>query len=204
MIFLLRLFYRIVKFISYRFFEIYSGVITRIKFNIFHIEFKKFQSNGVPYLHVAGSVKIGNNFKMNNGMHFNVIGRQQPCIFNVIKGATLLIGENVGISSTAIVCHKSITIGNDVKIGGNVVIYDTDFHSLNANERNHIPEIYNTKQVAVFIEDGVFIGAHSIILKGVTIGRNSIIAAGSVVTKSIPANQIWGGNPAAFIKDTDR
>lgn len=53
----------------------------------------------------------------------------------------------------------------------------------------------------VVIEDNVFIGARSIILKGVTIGENSIVGAGSVVTRSIPSNQIWGGNPAKFIRN---
>lgn len=48
--------------------------------------------------------------------------------------------------------------------------------------------------------DDVFIGCRSIILKGVTIGARSIIAAGSVVTKDVPADEIWGGNPAQFIK----
>ena len=51
------------------------------------------------------------------------------------------------------------------------------------------------------IKDNAFIGAHSIILKGVTIGENSIIGAGSVVTKSVPDNQIWAGNPARFIRN---
>ncbi|WP_103192495.1 acyltransferase [Formosa algae] len=46
-------------------------------------------------------------------------------------------------------------------------------------------------------------GASSIILKGVTIGENSIIGAGSVVTKSVPCNEIWGGNPAKFIRKID-
>jgi len=40
-----------------------------------------------------------------------------------------------------------------------------------------------------------------IILKGVTIGNNVIIAAGSVISKDIPNNEIWGGNPAVFIKN---
>lgn len=52
----------------------------------------------------------------------------------------------------------------------------------------------------IVIEDDVFIGAHSIILKGVNIGQGAIIAAGSVVTKSIPAYETWGGNPAKKIR----
>ena len=52
----------------------------------------------------------------------------------------------------------------------------------------------------IVIEDDVFIGVNCIILKGVTIGARSIIAAGSVVTKSIPADCIAGGNPAKVIR----
>ncbi len=38
------------------------------------------------------------------------------------------------------------------------------------------------------------------ILKGVTVGEESIVAAGAVVVKSIPPGDIWGGNPAKFIR----
>lgn len=58
----------------------------------------------------------------------------------------------------------------------------------------------NTNNKPVIIGDNVFIGAHSTILKGVTVGNNSIVGACSVVTRSIPENEIWGGNPAKFIK----
>lgn len=53
----------------------------------------------------------------------------------------------------------------------------------------------------VVIGNDVFIGVKCIILKGVTIGDGAIIGAGSVVTKSIPANQIWAGNPAKYIRE---
>ena len=56
------------------------------------------------------------------------------------------------------------------------------------------------KSRPVVIGDNVFIGMDSIILKGVTVGNGAIIAAGSVVSKDIPENEIWGGNPARFIK----
>ncbi|WP_262710533.1 acyltransferase [Dinghuibacter silviterrae] len=55
----------------------------------------------------------------------------------------------------------------------------------------------------VKIGDNVFIGMDSIILKGVTIGSNVVVAAGSVVARDIPDNQIWGGNPAKFIRNRD-
>jgi acetyltransferase-like isoleucine patch superfamily enzyme len=138
---------------------------------------------------------------MNNGNMGNPIGRPQKCIFFVDRGATLTIGENVGISSTAIVAHQQIAIGNNVKIGGGVCIYDTDFHSLNPESRKHKEtDKPQTRNKPVVIGDNVFIGAHSTLLKGVSIGENVIIGACSVVTKSIPPNEIWAGNPAVFIK----
>ena len=52
----------------------------------------------------------------------------------------------------------------------------------------------------IVIEDNVFVGWGAMILPGVTVGKNSIVAAGAVVTKNIPENQVWGGVPAKFIK----
>ena len=59
------------------------------------------------------------------------------------------------------------------------------------------------KTAEVKIGNNVFIGANTIVLKGVTIGDRSIIGAGSVVTKNIPEDEIWGGNPAKFIRKID-
>lgn len=102
--------------------------------------------NGVPLqrgLHVNGLIKvfvtrrgrmnIGQGLRINSGANFNIIGRQQKCMFWV--EGLLTIGDNVGMSASAIICHHEITIGNNVIIGGNTVIYDTDFHSLDSNLR---------------------------------------------------------------------
>lgn len=168
-----------------------------------NVSFQNLSSNGLPYVMVArgGKFTIGKNFQMNNGIKGNPIGRAQPCILWVDKNAELIIGNNVGISQTALVCHHKITIGNHVKIGGNVCIYDTDFHALNPDLRKDpVLDMKNKIKKSVHICDNVFIGAHTTILKGVTIGENSVIGACSVVSKSIPANEIWVGNPAKFIK----
>jgi acetyltransferase-like isoleucine patch superfamily enzyme len=162
-----------------------------------------FTSKGVPKLmiHHNSNFLVGNNFKINNTIAGNPIGRNYKCIFRVNKDALLKIGDNVGMSGTAIVCHKEIIISDNVKIGGNTCIYDTDFHSLDANDRRQRElDIRNTKKKKVFIGENVFIGAHVTILKGVTIGENSIIGACSVVSKNVPENEIWAGNPAKFIK----
>jgi len=187
-----------------KFWQAYFGLIVRLSFIIYKVNYKTdFITRGKPFVRVynkTGSFTIGKKFKMNNGFWGNIIGRQQKCIF-FVKGH-LVIKDNVGISSVAVVCHNSITIGNNVLIGGNTVIYDTDFHSMDYLERTGTPEILsNVKTAPVFIDDNAFIGAHSIILKGVTIGKNSIIGAGSLVSKSIPPNEIWAGNPAKKIKD---
>jgi acetyltransferase-like isoleucine patch superfamily enzyme len=166
-------------------------------------KFSTFKSNGVPKVNVSlgGSLFIGENLKMNNRENANPIGRFNKCSIIVGEKGVLKIGNNLGMSSTAIFCSNVITIGNNVRIGGNVVIYDTDFHSLNPDDRNNSKlDKSNTKTAPVFLEDNCFIGAHSTILKGVIIGENSIIGACSVVTKSIPKNEIWAGNPAKFIK----
>ena len=92
----------------------------------------------------------------------------------------------------------------NVTIGGNTVIHDTDFHSLDTSARhNKLEDKKNAKWVKVTLKNNVFTGAYTTILKGVTINENSIIGACSVIAKDIPANEIWAGNPAKFIKSIE-
>ncbi len=167
------------------------------------VKYSTLHTNGVPYVMVArgGEMTIGRGFAMNNGIKGNPIGCYERCTFFVDRGARLTIGDNVGMSQAAVICHCGITIGNDVKLGGGVCIFDTDFHSLDPEVRRSADDLKHRAEKPVTIGNNVFIGAKSIVLKGVTIGDNSIVGAGSVVTKSIPAGQIWAGNPARFIRN---
>lgn len=103
------------------------------------------------------------------------------------------------MSSTRLWIHESARIGTNVKIGGCVLITDTDAHPMDYVARRSSND--GTKSAPVVIEDDVWVGAHCIILKGVTIGARSIIGAGSVVTKSIPADCVAAGNPCRVIKN---
>ena len=93
----------------------------------------------------------------------------------------------------------SVIIGDNCLIGADVTFTDTDFHPITPNNRRFSRVNVGVKPVV--IEDNVFIGTKSIILKGVTIGENSIIGAGSVVVNSIPKNVIAAGNPCRVIRD---
>jgi len=199
------------SYLLYKFFrKLYN--IFKIKFDFFvtyiifwgnNVQLSNFKTYGVPYISVAndGIFNIGNNLMLNNGIFGNPIGCYNRCTFFVDRGANLIIGDNFGISQAAIICHLSIKIGNNVKIGGGVSIFDTDFHSLQSILRSNLEtDLRNKKKLPIVIEDNVFVGAYSTILKGVSIGKNSIIGACSVVTKNIPENEIWAGNPARFIR----
>lgn len=123
---------------------------------------------------------------------------------SVSEGARLIVGDYSGMSNTSIHCQQEITIGDHVNIGGGCMIFDTNFHSADWHDReDRRRDIANRKTAPVHIGDYVFIGARSIICKGVTIGDHAMIAAGSVVVKDVPADEVWGGNPARFIKKTD-
>lgn len=82
-------------------------------------------------------------------------------------------------------------------IGAGCRIWDTGFHALDVEKRLSGD---TGVSVPIKIKRGAFIGANSTILKGVIIGENSIIGTGSVVTKSVPDNEVWAGNPAKFIR----
>ena len=153
----------------------------------------------VLWLIRGARITIGDNFYLSSGNGVNPIASNLQADVYVEPGATLTIGNNVGMSSTRLWIHESARIGNNVKIGGCVLITDTDAHPMDYMARRSSNE--GTKSAPVVIEDDVWIGAHCIILKGVTIGARSIIGAGSVVTKSIPADCVAAGNPCRVIKN---
>lgn len=156
---------------------------------------------GLPLINIGKQckVEIGNCVSIVSGVR-NGIDASVCSKINVKDYATLRIGSNSGMTNVVIQCHESVTIGNYVNIGAGSMIFDTDFHSLYWKDRYDGTDVSKRATKPVTIKDFVFIGAHSVILKGVTIGEKSIVGAGSVVSKDIPDGEIWAGNPARFIR----
>lgn len=149
----------------------------------------------------GGKLTIGENFTCISGSMKNSIGRNLKSSFRVDENASLTIANNVGMSNVAIWTKTKVIIGNYVKLGSGVIIIDSDMHSLNYKTRRDVSkDALEAKSKPITIADDVFIGTNSIITKGVSIGEKAIVAAGSVVVKSIPSYEVWGGNPAVLIK----
>ena len=149
----------------------------------------------------TGNLFLGRDVRINSGVRFNPIGGDTKVIFSTQGRGSIHIGDNVGLSNCSMFSRAKISIGEGTIIGGGVKIYDTDFHSLSGSDRkSRDTDRSNCISEPVFVGRLVFIGAHSIILKGVSIGDEVVIGAGSVVTKSIPPREIWAGNPARKIR----
>lgn len=153
-------------------------------------------------------VTIGNDFTLTSGDGINPLCRVQKAMIYTEPNATIAIGHSTGMSSPCMWAKESITIGNHVKIGGDCILIDTDCHNLDwrircssemADDGRKLDHVM-AKSAPIVIGDKVMIGARVIILKGVHIGDGSVIAAGSVVTKDVPANVVAGGNPCKVLK----
>jgi acetyltransferase-like isoleucine patch superfamily enzyme len=108
-------------------------------------------------------------------------------------------GSSIG-RYTHIAAKQSIIIKSGVAIAEMVVIRDQD-HAIDPENK---ALGFNAYHVApIVINKNSWIASKATILKGVIIGEGCIIAASAVVTKSVPPNQVWGGVPAKFIKNTD-
>jgi len=102
----------------------------------------------------------------------------------------VIIGNNVTVKC-GVYLWDGIRIEDDVFIGPNVSF---------TNDKYPRSKQYPNTFMETKIQHGASVGAGSVILCGITIGENAMIGAGSVVTKNVPANELWYGNPARFVR----
>lgn len=154
---------------------------------------------------INGKLQIGSYCYISSGKDLNPLCAKDEGFIRVEKDAKLIIGDECAMSSPRIWAFHEILIGDHVMMGGNVTIVDSDCHSLNYRDRRYKEkDREKTINLTVCIENDVFVGMNTIILKGVTIGARSIIGAGSVVTSNIPSDCIAAGNPAKVIKQISK
>jgi len=142
-----------------------------------------------------GSIRIGSHFNATSRHLTNLVGFPHPCILCCYGEGRIEIGDYSGMTGAVISARQLVRIGNHVNIGGGVRIYDHDFHSLDPiQRRTRESDQANVRSAPVEIGNDVFIGAGSIILKGVKLGDGCIVGAGSVVTRGeYPAKSLITG-----------
>ena len=143
-----------------------------------------------------GAIQLGRGVRINSPFRSNLVGLATPTVLQCLGAGRISIGDHSGCSGVVFSAWAGIQVGRHVQIGGNVRVYDHDFHLLDYRvRRDPARDRRECAAEPVFIGDDMFIGANAIILKGVHIGECSLI--GAVVTqKEIPPDSLVIGNPA--------
>lgn len=149
-------------------------------------------------------VKLGDNVKIHGFV--NLYGcsiddnTKIGAFVEIQKG--VFIGKNCKISSHTFIC-EGVTIQDNVFVGHNVTFIN-DLFPRATNIDGSLKNDTDWSVVPTIVENNASIGSSATILCGIRIGAGALVGAGSVVTKNIPSNEVWAGNPAKFIKKTKR
>ncbi len=163
----------------------------------------------LPYFKLPrdGKVYFGNNVVLNSDFKNTNTALTNRCKFVTGYTGEIVVGNNTMFNGVCVVSYKSVTIGNNCQIASATLITDTDFHPIDAIEREKQVSgqefsFDSVKKAEIVIGDNVWICWNCTILKGVVIGNNSIVGAGSVVLSgNYPPNTLIAGNPAKVIKN---
>lgn len=148
----------------------------------------------VPLIYGDGRICLGNYVKVGNRQTW-VVG------LKVYDDARLTVGDHTTINyQTLISVAKEVRIGKHCSLAGEIKIFDNNSHSTDYRARREKRPLERKDVAPVIIEDDVWVGTQTIILKGVRIGRGAVIAAGSVVTREVPPFTLVAGNPARVLR----
>ena len=165
----------------------------------------RFQGKTIIRTRHPEEIILGDDVVFNAQRSTNLVGLIGSTILDTIGGGRISVGDNSGFSAVVMSSRSSITIGNHVKVGGNVRIFDHDFHALEANFRRTAEDLKHIRSKPVTIEDDCFIGTNAIILKGSHLGARTIVAAGSVIFGlKVPPDSLVKGNPARIVSSIER
>ena len=160
---------------------------------------------GIPRVHRArgASISLGHRCVIRSASGSNRYSRGLPTVLSaVVPGAVLTLGEGVRMSDSVIVCTTSVSIGAETLLGAETLVTDTDSHPA-------CPECRSAGNPAstgeVLIGRECFIGARSIILKGVVLAPGTCVGAGSIVTEGCcDCGGVLAGVPARAVRHSSR
>jgi acetyltransferase-like isoleucine patch superfamily enzyme len=154
------------------------------------------------YLCISDDVKLGKDVRLAN--FINLYGctvdddTQIGAFVEVQKNA--YIGKKCKISSHSFIC-EGVTIKDNCFIGHSVVFINDNMPRATRDDGIlESDQDWASRFVKTTVCNNVSIGSNATILGGVTIGDGALIGAGAVVTKDVPENEVWIGNPARFLK----
>jgi len=155
------------------------------------------------YVCIAPDVKLGENVKLSKfiNLYGCEIGDNTKIGAFVEVQKNARIGRNCKISSHTFIC-EGVTIEDNVFVGHNVTFINDIYPRATAVDGALQTEA-DWKVEPTLIERGASIGSGATILANLTVGENAIVGAGSVVTRSVPANSIVAGNPARVFRSTN-
>jgi len=162
---------------------------------------RPFRCYGFPLIrrHRSGKITIGADSVFRNWFSSNEMGVERRSFLSARQdGSHVEIGKNFRASGVVICAESSIKIGDNVTVGANSTIIDSDFHPLDPDERVAKPKGGNVAPIN--IGNKVFIGMHCLIMKGSKLGDGCVVGAGSVVKGTFPPGSIIAGNPAKIVK----
>ena len=120
-----------------------------------------------------------------------VIGKNCNICANCFIENDVVVGDDVTVKC-GVQLWDGVTLEDDVFVGPNVTF---------TNDLFPRSKVYPDEFARTVVKKGASIGANATILAGITIGENAMIGAGSVVTHDVPANEVWFGNPARFVRN---
>lgn len=162
---------------------------------------RRWRIYGMPIVQRCRGSRIicGDGLELRSWPESNPLAPAHPVVLATRTARALIeVGRDVGMTGATLVAVERISIGDRVLVGANTTIVDTDFHPLDPALRRR--QILAGAHAPVTIEDDVFIGMHSIILKGVRLGAGCVVGAGSVVSHDVPPGAVVAGNPAQVVR----
>lgn len=163
----------------YEYISLFFGTLKLMIYKILNIKKVKFKS--IPKMNNSFKIAMKKNTKLLVGKNLRT---RNNVAFRIYNDGKVCIGNNCFFNDgCSINCQKEIEIGDNLICGQNVMFFDHDH-----DYKNNINDFIRKK---IKIGNNVWIGANTIILKGVTIEDNVVIAAGSIVNKEIPHNAVF-------------